>query len=74
MVYAKVDDDDMSLEYNANVKLWQLKPTAYKRSASRWASCTVPAKCLPQDGPVGLWKVFDGENLVNQPAITIKQE
>ena len=69
-VYTKVGGPDVCLEYNASVKQWQIKLTADKGNDRSYACCTVPAKCFPQDCPVGHWEVFVGDQQVPQPADT----
>ena len=75
-VYVKVDKDsreyDRWLYYNIINKRWCFTSTAGKGKDIGWASCVVPAKCLPQDSPKGQWYVTDdGGKLVQQPAVTI---
>ena len=70
-VYVKVDDCKMWLEYNASMKQWQAKSTGDKGKDDCWAYCVVPAKCLPEDCPPGMWVVFNGYKWEPQPAVTI---
>ena len=70
-VYAKVGNNDICMEYNAPRKQWRVKGTEDKGTDLRWAFCDVPAKCLPQDCPVGKWCVYDGSNFVPQRAVTV---
>ena len=69
-LYVKVNDSNIWLEYHASYKQWQLVPTECKGDFGLWVYCSVPAKCLPQDCPVGKW-----QEKINkwdpQPAITI---
>ena len=73
-VYAKVGDGDTWLEYRADIKDWQVKPTRAKGTIACLACCTVPVKCLPDKCPLGQWRVFAGETFLPQPAVTIKQK
>ena len=70
-VYVKVGDGDKWLEYHAGSKKWQAKITASKGKNHCYAFCEVPAKCLPQDCPVGQWQVAVDGKWVKQPEVTI---
>ncbi len=57
-MYSKVGDGDTWLEYHASSKEWQVKPSEKgKGKAWAWVYCAVPAKCLPEECPVGQWQV-----------------
>ena len=73
-VYVKVDDGDIWLEFRANVMTWQVKNTAQKGKDDGLAYCDVPVKCLPEQCPPGKWYVYDGEKMIPQPTVTIKQK
>ena len=72
-VYVKVNDDHMWLVYNAFSKDWNVHTTADKGTGGNFANCKVPVKCLPQECPVGQWRVDDGGTHVPQSAVTISQ-
>ena len=66
------------LEYRASLKQWQAKPSADKGTDTCTAYCTVPAKCLPQECPVGKWVVSHddgpdntGTGFTSQPEVVI---
>ena len=72
--YVKIDDGNRWLEYRPALKQWQAKPTTDKGSDNCMAYNTVPTKCLPQECPVGQWKVDDGDDnagFVLQPDLII---
>ena len=72
--YEKMDDSSRWLEYRPSIKQWQAKNQGQKGSDVCTGCCTVPAKCLPQECPVGLWFVDDGDDsagLLPQPDIVI---
>ena len=73
-VYVKIDDGNLWLEYHAATTTWQMKGTANKGENFSCANCIVPVKCLPEKCPPGQWEVGDGDKVVPQPAITIKQK
>ena len=70
-VYVKADDGDLCFEYNTSCKQWQVKCTGDKGTCDGYACCGVPAKCLPEECPLGKWRVYDGRNFSPQPAVTI---
>ena len=70
-VYAKTGNGDVWLEYRADSKQWQVKPTAAKGTDGCTAYCAVPAKCLPEDCPPGQWNLYDCTKWGPQPAVTI---
>jgi hypothetical protein len=55
-VYRKVD---RWLEYHAGAGQWQVKCTADKGNDNCYASCAVPAKCLPEQCAASEWLVTD---------------
>ena len=73
-VYAKIGDGDVWLEYHAAHMSWMVRPTTSKGTDGGFALCAVPVKCLPEKCPPGQWEVGDGDKVVPQPAITIKQK
>jgi hypothetical protein len=70
-VYRKVGDADRWLEYHAGAGQWQVKCTARKGEDVSAAYCIVPAKCLPEECPVGQWQVQDGATWVSQASVTV---
>jgi hypothetical protein len=71
-IYRKVGDVyRLLLEYYAPNKQWQVKPQKYKGTALAWISCAVPAKCLPEECPVGQWQVDTSGQFEAQPAVTV---
>jgi hypothetical protein len=72
-VYRKVGDAGRWLEYHADAGRWQVKPTAHKGKDMCWASCAVPANCLPEKCPVGQWQVQDDGSgtFVPQASVTV---
>ena len=72
-LYIKVDDGDICLVFDASLMTWTVMP--YKKgSCGSLAYCAVPIKCLPEKCPSGKWLVAEGDKLVSQPAVTIKQK
>ena len=69
-VYVKEGNngDKMCLKYNSFMNSWivqtgvNIPPKAY---------CTVPAKCLPQECPVGQWYVWEGSKSISQSSVTV---
>ena len=70
-VYAKVGDPNVYLEYKADDNIWTVQSTDYKGIAKIYAVCDVPAKCLPQNCPVGKWEIVMCDKDIPLPAITI---
>ena len=70
-VYVKVDGGNVCLEYRPFANAWQMKLTAGLGTNMCTAACTVPAKCSPQDCPVGKWSAYDASNWGPQPAVTV---
>jgi hypothetical protein len=69
-VYRKVGDANRWLEYHAPREQWQVKHE--KGTASSWAYCAVPAKCLPGECPAGKWQVPNaGGQFEAQPVVTV---
>ena len=67
-VYVKVGHDSICMVYRADVKQWQVKPSD---TDGYLAYCVTPAKCLPEECPVGKWFIDVGQKEVLLPAITI---
>ena len=72
-VYRKVGDAEMWLEYYAGTGRWQVKPTAFRGLDGGFAYCAVPAKCLPEECPVGQWQVYADGELVPNASITVSR-
>ena len=72
-VYEKAMGGNVYLQYNASGSSWLVKEIEDRNGDFCWASCTVPAKCLPQECPVGKWYVLDGRMHVHQSSVTISQ-
>ncbi len=71
-VYRKVGDAGRWLEYLAGARQWQVKPTVWKgKNGGCYAYYHIPAKCLPEECPVGQWKVVVDGTLVSQASITV---
>ena len=70
-VFCKVDDEGVWLEYRPNSKQWQVTSVDNKGTDRRYASCTVPAKGLPQDCDARQWQVIAHGASAPQPGITI---
>ena len=47
---------DMWLMYHAATGEWQIRPPETKFGNLAYARCPVPAKCLPEECPVGQWR------------------
>ena len=71
-VYIKVEDENMCMEYNSSSQSWLVRLTAAKGTQLCAARCAVPAKCLPEECPVGKWYVYeDPKKFVPQRAVTV---
>ena len=74
-VYQKVvgvQSGNVWLEYNAHLKMWQVKLTANKGAHLCWARCIVSVKRLPQECPAGKWEVWD-DTKWNQSAVKVRR-
>ena len=70
-IYVKVGCNGMCMEYHVPTKSWQVKRTVFKGQNVAMALCTVPAKCLPEECPTGMWNEFNDVDWILSSAITI---
>ena len=73
-VYTKIGNSKVWLEFLSANMTWQIKYTENKGKREGFAYCNVPAKCLPQDIPTGLWRVNIDGKWERQSTIIIKQK
>ena len=71
MVYDKVEDSNLCLEYLATTQQWQVKSTASKGTNKCCSNCVVPTQCMPFECPAGKWRVYDGIKFESQPAVIV---
>ena len=70
-VYRKRGDKYTLLAWHPRKKCWAVHETSYKVTGTCWAVLGCSGPCLPEDGPEGIWGVWDGTTFQLQETVAI---